>query len=321
MKYSPSRWLPFEEGIRVIQEEMEDLTAMLQEASSATLDYIAHIFDDFVELHGDRRYGDDQSLVGGPAMLGDYSVMVIGHQKGRTTKERQERNFGSSNPEAYRKAQRLLEMAERLGMPVISLIDTPAAQCLFDAEARGISEAIAATQLLMGGLRVPIVVVVTGEGGSGGAIAIGVGDVVMMLEHAIYSVIPPEGFAAILYKNAAPEQVQQAAALLRRQGPAAVALKAVRQVPGYGQVGGSAGVAPAEPQAHRPSRSFSLGLSPSIFGFFGAQSYAAKATSPKMIAEPIAVMIQRMGAHLLYPKRHPSPPAGSPSAQRLVTFT
>lgn len=269
MKYSPSRWLPFEEGIRVIQEEMEDLLrrqseqdvdlsaeiTALQDRLEAekrkiaseltpwrkvlvarhpnrpyTLDYIAHIFDDFVELHGDRRYGNDQSLVGGPAMLGDYSVMVIGHQKGRTTKERQERNFGSSNPEAYRKAQRLLEMAERLGMPVISLIDTPAAQCLFDAEARGISEAIAATQLLMGGLRVPIVVVVTGEGGSGGAIAIGVGDVVMMLEHAIYSVIPPEGFAAILYKNAAPEQVQQAAALLRLTAQDALELGVIDEI-------------------------------------------------------------------------------------------
>ncbi|MBD3175157.1 MAG: acetyl-CoA carboxylase carboxyltransferase subunit alpha [Armatimonadia bacterium] len=195
-----------------------------------TLDYVAHIFDDFAELHGDRRYGDDKSLVGGPAMLGERSVMVIGHQKGRTTKERQERNFGSSNPEAYRKAQRLLQMAERLGMPVISFVDTPAAQCLYDAEARGISEAIASTQLLMGGLRVPIVVCVTGEGGSGGAIGIGVGDVVMMLEHAIYSVIPPEGFAAILYKNAAPEQVQQAASLLKLTAQDALSLGVIDEI-------------------------------------------------------------------------------------------
>lgn len=269
MKYSASRWLPFEDGIRKIQEELDDLlrrqadqdTDLSAEISSLqdrmedekrriaseltpwrkvlvarhpnrpyTLDYIAHIFDDFVELHGDRRYGDDQSLVGGPAMLGDHSVMAIGHQKGRTTKERQERNFGSSNPEAYRKAQRLLEMAERLGMPVISFVDTPAAQCLYDAEARGISESIAATQLLMGGLTVPIVVVVTGEGGSGGAIAIGLGDVVMMLEHAIYSVIPPEGFAAILYKNAAPEQVQQAAALLRLTAQDALELGVIDEI-------------------------------------------------------------------------------------------
>lgn len=254
MKFTASRWLPFEEEVRKLQEEYDsllkrqaeeevdhaealaDLQTRIEEEKRRlvsdltpwrkvliarhpnrpyTLDYIAHIFTDFVELHGDRRFGDDQSLIGGPAMLDGLGVMVIGHQKGRTTKERQERNFGSSNPEAYRKAQRLLEMAERLGMPVISFVDTPAAQCLYDAEARGISEAIAATQLQMARLRVPIVVCVTGEGGSGGAIGIAVGDTVLMLEHAIYSVIPPEGFAAILYKNAAPEQVQQAAQLLR----------------------------------------------------------------------------------------------------------
>jgi len=254
LKYSASRWLPFEEEVRRLQEELDEALRKQSEAEADhgeriaalqgqiererrkiadgltpwqkvliarhpnrpyTLDYVAHIFDEFVELHGDRRYGDDRSLVGGPALLGGKAVMVIGHQKGRTTKERQERNFGSSNPEAYRKAQRLTEMAERLGMPVISFVDTPAAQCLFEAEARGISEAIAATQLLMSGLRIPVIVAVTGEGGSGGAIGIGVGDRVLMLEHAIYSVIPPEGFAAILYKNAAPEQVQTAAALLK----------------------------------------------------------------------------------------------------------
>lgn len=269
MKYSASRWLPFEEEVRQLQERLDDLLrrqaeqdldlsgeiTQLQDKIEAekqaiaselspwrkvliarhpnrpyTLDYVAHIFDDFAELHGDRRYGDDKSLVGGPAMLGERSVMVIGHQKGRTTKERQERNFGSSNPEAYRKAQRLLQMAERLGMPVISFVDTPAAQCLYDAEARGISEAIASTQLLMGGLRVPIVVCVTGEGGSGGAIGIGVGDVVMMLEHAIYSVIPPEGFAAILYKNAAPEQVQQAASLLKLTAQDALSLGVIDEI-------------------------------------------------------------------------------------------
>lgn len=254
MKFAASRWLPFEEEIRRLQEELDgllrrqtedesdlseqvaDLQARIEDEKRKvvrdltpwrkvliarhpnrpyTLDYIAHIFDDFVELHGDRRYGDDQSLVGGTALLNGQGVMVVGHQKGRTTKERQERNFGSSNPEAYRKAQRLMETAERLGMPVISFVDTPAAQCLYDAEARGISEAIAATQLQMSRLRVPLIVCVTGEGGSGGAIGIGVGDVVLMLEYAIYSVIPPEGFAAILYKNAAPEQVQKAAELLR----------------------------------------------------------------------------------------------------------
>ncbi len=255
MKYSADRWLPFEDGIRKLHEELDALLRRQAESEDEdlsdkivalqdriteekrlivselspwrkvliarhpnrpyTLDYIAHIFDDFVELHGDRAYGDDKSLVGGPALLDGVGVMVLGHQKGRTTKERQERNFGSSNPEAYRKAQRLMEMAERLGMPVITFVDTPAAQCLYDAEARGISEAIAATQLLMARLRVPVVICVTGEGGSGGAIGIAVGDVVLMLEYAIYSVIPPEGFAAILYKNAAPEQVQKAAELLR----------------------------------------------------------------------------------------------------------
>jgi acetyl-CoA carboxylase carboxyl transferase subunit alpha len=254
VKYVASRWLPFEEPIRELQDQLDDLlrrqaeddedyseriadlNRRIDDAKRAimaeltpwrkvliarhpnrpyTLDYIAHIFDDFVELHGDRRYGDDRSLIGGPALLGGRAVMLVGHQKGRTTRERQERNFGSSNPEAYRKAQRLMEMAERLGMPVVSFVDTPAAQCLYDAEARGISEAIAATQMLMAGLEVPIVVCVPGEGGSGGAIGIGVGDVVLMLEHAIYSVIPPEGFAAILYKEAGPEQVQRAAELLK----------------------------------------------------------------------------------------------------------
>lgn len=269
MKYSASRWLPFEEEVRKLQEELDEVLrrqaeeeadyggriAALQDRFERerrkiaegltpwqkvliarhpnrpyTLDYVAHIFDEFVELHGDRRYGDDKSLVGGPAMLDGKGVMVIGHQKGRTTKERQERNFGSSNPEAYRKVQRLTEMAERLGMPVISVVDTPAAQCLFDAEARGISEAIAATQLLMSGLKIPIIVAVTGEGGSGGAIGIGVGDRILMLEHAIYSVIPPEGFAAILYKNAAPEQVQTAAALLKLTAQDALRLGVIDRI-------------------------------------------------------------------------------------------
>ncbi len=164
--------------------------------------YIENVFTDFEELHGDRLYGDDQAIVGGMAKLGDQPVMVIGHEKGRDTKEKIQRNFGMPRPEGYRKAKRLMELAERFSLPVFTFIDTPGAYPGIGAEERGQSEAIARNLFVMSELRTPIVATVIGEGGSGGALAIGVADRVMMLQYAIYSVISPEGCAAILYKSA-----------------------------------------------------------------------------------------------------------------------
>ncbi len=166
-----------------------------------TLDYIPRIFADFIELHGDRNFRDDPAIVGGLAMLEDEPVMLIGHQKGRTTKEKVFRNFGMPNPEGYRKAIRLMSMAERLKKPIITFIDTPGAFPGIGAEERGQAEAIAKNLMVMSRLKVPIIVMVIGEGGSGGALAIGVGDKVLMLEYATYSVISPEGCAAILWKD------------------------------------------------------------------------------------------------------------------------
>lgn len=178
-----------------------------------TLDYIGAIFTGFVELEGDRRFGADHAVVGGPAYLDGRPVMVIGQQKGRNIQERQYRNFGMCKPEGYRKAIRLMEMADRFGLPVITFVDTPAADPGVESEARGVAEAIAAGMLAMMELTVPSVTVVIGEGGSGGAIGIAVADRVLMLEHAIYSVIPPEGCAAILWRM--PEKGPQAAAALK----------------------------------------------------------------------------------------------------------
>lgn len=167
-----------------------------------TLDYIDRIFTDFQELHGDRNFSDDSAIVGGIARLDGMPVMIIGHQKGRDTKENIRRNFGMPRPEGYRKAMRLMKMAERFRMPVITFIDTPGAYPGIDAEERGQSEAIARNLFVMAELRTPIVCIVIGEGGSGGALAIGVGDRVMMLEYSTYSVISPEGCASILWKSA-----------------------------------------------------------------------------------------------------------------------
>lgn len=167
-----------------------------------TLDYIHYLFDDFVELHGDRSFADDHAIVGGPARLDGRRVMVIGHQKGRDTKEKIYRNFGMPRPEGYRKALRLMRMAERFGMPVLTFIDTPGAYPGVGAEERGQSEAIARNLAVMADLQVPIVCTVVGEGGSGGALAIGVGDRILMLQYSTYSVISPEGCASILWKSA-----------------------------------------------------------------------------------------------------------------------
>jgi acetyl-CoA carboxylase carboxyl transferase subunit alpha len=240
MKFVASRWLAFEKPLMEVEEELYTLReeggadeaaavriaelvarreALLDELYSDltayqkvllarhpqrpyALDYIARCFDDFTELHGDRRFGDDRAFVCGPARLNGRGVMVIAHQKGRDVEERKLRNFAQGRPEGYRKTQRLMDMAERMRMPVICLIDTPAADCLTEAESRGISEAIAEGMMMMSTLRTPIIVAVIGEGGSGGAIGIGVGDVVLMLEYAIYSVIPPEGYASIVWRDA-----------------------------------------------------------------------------------------------------------------------
>lgn len=167
-----------------------------------TLDYIQHIFTEFEELAGDRAFADDKAIVGGIARLDDRPVMVIGHQKGRTVKEKVMRNFGMPAPEGYRKALRLMQMAERFKMPIITFIDTPGAYPGVGAEERGQSEAIARNLREMSMLKVPIVCTVIGEGGSGGALAIGVGDKVNMLQYSTYSVISPEGCASILWKKA-----------------------------------------------------------------------------------------------------------------------
>src|SRR5467141_1019358 len=167
-----------------------------------TLDYLRTVFTDFVELHGDRLYRDDPAIVGGWARLDGASVMVIGHQKGRDTKENLRRNFGMAHPEGYRKALRLMRLAEKFGAPVITLVDTPGAYPGLGAEERGQAEAIARNLLAMASLRTPIITAVIGEGGSGGALAIGVADHVVMFENSVYSVISPEGCAAILWKDA-----------------------------------------------------------------------------------------------------------------------
>jgi len=201
------------------QEIFENLTRW-QKAQVArhinrpfTLDYIKRLFTDFNELHGDRNYGDDHAIVGGLARFDDQPVMVVGHQKGRDTKEKVFRNFGMPNPEGYRKALRLFRMAEQFGLPIITFVDTPGAYPGIGAEERGQAEAIARNLREMAELKVPIIVCITGEGGSGGALAIAVGNRVLMLEHSIYAVISPEGCAAILWSDGT--KGQQAAEALK----------------------------------------------------------------------------------------------------------
>jgi acetyl-CoA carboxylase carboxyl transferase subunit alpha len=193
-----------------------------------TLDYLQLTFTEFVELHGDRRFGDDAALVGGMAVLEERTVMVIGHQKGRDTKENLLRRFGMVRPEGYRKALRLMMMAERFRIPVVTLIDTPGAYPGVGAEQRGQSGAIARSQLLLMGLNVPVVACVIGEGSSGGALAIGVADRVLMQQHSIYTVISPEGCAAILWKDAG--EAKRAATALRPTAPACLALGVIDQI-------------------------------------------------------------------------------------------
>src|SRR5512140_2687881 len=196
-----------------------------------TLDYLSSIFTDFIELHGDRLYRDDPAIVGGWARLGGTSVMVIGHQKGRDTKENLKRNFGMAHPEGYRKALRMMKLAARFSAPVITLIDTAGAYPGLGAEERGQSEALARNILEMSVLPTPAVAVVIGEGGSGGALALGVADRVLMLENSVYSVITVEGCAAILWKDGkSPEMRERAASALHITAPDLVEMRVVDEI-------------------------------------------------------------------------------------------
>ena len=178
-----------------------------------TLDYVERIFTDFTEIHGDRRFGDDPAIVCGLARFREEAVLVVGHQKGRGTREKIRRNFGYARPEGYRKAMRAMRLAEKFSRPIVVFVDTPAAYPGIDSEERGVAEAIATNLREMAMLRVPVVVIISGEGGSGGALGLAVGDRILIQEHAVYSVIPPEGCAAILWRDA--EQKMAAADALK----------------------------------------------------------------------------------------------------------
>jgi len=196
-----------------------------------TLDYLQHAFTDFIELHGDRAYHEDAAIVGGWARLDGETVMVVGHQRGRDTKENLKRNFGMPHPEGYRKALRLMKLAEKFHVPIITLIDTPGAWAGLGAEERGQSEAIARNLFEMSRIEVPIVATVIGEGGSGGALALGVADRVLMLENAIYSVITVEGCAAILWKDGKSlEMRDRAAQALRITAQDLIELKVIDEI-------------------------------------------------------------------------------------------
>ncbi|MBI5890418.1 MAG: acetyl-CoA carboxylase carboxyltransferase subunit alpha [Nitrosomonadales bacterium] len=199
-----------------------------------TLDYVRHLFTDFEELHGDRNYADDPAIVGGLARFNGQSVMVIGHQKGRDTKERQYRNFGMPRPEGYRKAMRLMRLAEKFGIPIMTFIDTPGAYPGVGAEERGQSEAIGKNLYVMAELKVPIICTIIGEGGSGGALAIAVGDAMLMLQYATYSVISPEGCASILWKSAdkAPDAAETLGITATRLKTLGLVDKIVSEPPG-----------------------------------------------------------------------------------------
>jgi acetyl-CoA carboxylase carboxyl transferase subunit alpha len=206
-------------ALRLQEEVFADLTAWQKVQLSRhpqrpfSTDYIGRLFSEFFELHGDRAFGDDGAIVGGLGKFAGVAVVVIGHQKGRGTKENVKRNFGMPRPEGYRKARRLMELGERFGRPILTFIDTPGAYPGIDAEERGQAEAIAKNLEVMARLKVPIIATVIGEGGSGGALALGVADRILMLEYAIYSVISPEGCASILWKD--QKKVEMAAQELR----------------------------------------------------------------------------------------------------------
>jgi acetyl-CoA carboxylase carboxyl transferase subunit alpha len=209
-----------------------------------TLDYIDLLMRDFIELHGDRRFGDDGAIVAGLAYFGRHPVAVVGHQRGRSTTERIKRNFGKPLPEGYRKAARVYELAERFGLPIITMIDTQGAESGVGAEERGQTEAIARNLELMARLTVPTVACVIGEGGSGGALALGVANAVLMQENACYSVITPEGCAAILWRAGGEENVAAAAAALKLSAPDLMELGLIDEI--VPEPAGAAHTAPAE---------------------------------------------------------------------------
>ncbi|WP_028920638.1 acetyl-CoA carboxylase carboxyltransferase subunit alpha [Pseudoxanthomonas suwonensis] len=234
--------------VRALQDKLRKRTAQIfrdlsswqvsqlsrHPARPYTLDYVRVICDEFQELAGDRAFADDKAIVGGLARIDGRPVMVIGHQKGRDTREKVRRNFGMPKPEGYRKALRLMKMAERFGLPILTFIDTPGAWPGIDAEERGQSEAIARNLLEMAELKVPVICTVIGEGGSGGALAIGVGDATIMLEYSTYSVISPEGCASILWKDAgkAKEAAEQLGMTAKRLKELGLVDKVVREPTG-----------------------------------------------------------------------------------------
>jgi acetyl-CoA carboxylase carboxyl transferase subunit alpha len=229
---------PLERKLTELREEIYKNLSPLQRVQVArnnrrpfTLDYVRLVFTDWIELHGDRAFRDDAAIVGGWARLDGETVMVIGHQRGRDTKENLKRNFGMPHPEGYRKALRLMKLAEKYRVPVLTFIDTPGAWAGLGAEERGQSEAIARNLFEMARLEVPIVATVIGEGGSGGALALGVADRVLMLENAVYSVITIEGCAAILWKDGkSPEMRERAASALRITAPDLFELRVIDEI-------------------------------------------------------------------------------------------
>lgn len=239
---SPEQLARLEEQIQALERDLQSLIASTfsnlsrwdktrmarHELRPYSLDYIRLMCEDFLELHGDRQFGDDGAIVGGLARMAGRPILVVGHQKGRDAKERVRRNFGSAKPEGYRKALRLMKLAEKLRRPILCLVDTPAADASVESEERGISGAIALNSREMSLLTVPVLVVIIGEGGSGGAVGLGVGDRVLMLEHSVYSVIPPEGCAAILWRD--PARAADAAECLKLTAEDALAFGVVDEV-------------------------------------------------------------------------------------------
>ena len=241
-KFSVSQNIDVREEIRSLEERANQIKKEIYSTLTAWqrvqiarhpnrpyfLDYVKMIMDEYVELHGDRHFGDDKALVGGLARMGPHKLLILGHQKGRDTKENLMRNFGSAHPEGYRKAYRLMKMADKFALPIVAFVDTPGAYPGVGAEERGQAEAIAVNLREMMGLRVPIVVLVIGEGGSGGALGIGIGDRILMLQNAYYSVISPEGCSAILWKDR--KRSEDAAAALKLTGQDLLELGIVDEV-------------------------------------------------------------------------------------------
>ncbi len=249
-----------------------------------TMDYIRLMCEQFVELHGDRLGFDDPAIVGGLAKLGGYKLVVVGQQKGRDLKERQKRNFAMAKPEGYRKAMRLFQLAEKFRLPVLTLVDTPAADPGVESESRGISEAIARSMLTMFQLTVPTVAVVIGEGGSGGAIALAVANRVLMLEHAIYSVIPPEGCAAIIWRDAS--RAPEAADALQLTADDALRLGLIDMV-----------ISEPLGAAHRDPQTTALSLRSAIL----QQFHELSALTPEQLYQHRHERFRRMGTFLSTP--------------------